>query len=184
MISSHSWCYLCPNESLQPDIYLQIFSSLRLQNASNFYSKLILNWISAWQSCSSGSLETEQDSLETEQHFSPFPQCIWGLQIQSPKPPLGACNTEALQLVLCRQSRNTWFCLPEGSWQLPYIMQQGKCQHWPTALSSFTPCFELSCCVWGCLGGCLFQQGTQVSKRNTAAPATGGYSSISRAEPC
>lgn len=50
-----------------------LFHSHRLHNASNFYSKLILNWISAWRSCSSGSLETEQDSLEPDwAAFQPF----------------------------------------------------------------------------------------------------------------
>lgn len=158
-----------------------LFHSHRLHNASNFYSKLILNWISAWRSCSSGSLETEQDSLEPDwQHFSPFPlECIWALQIQSSKPSLDACSTEALQLILCRQSRNTWFVSSSG-------IITAALHHTIRWIPALTHCSLIlypmlwALLLWlGMSSWCLFQQGSQVSKRYTAAPTADGYSCIS-----
>lgn len=132
------------------------FHSHRLHNVSNFCSKLILNWMSAWRSCSSGSLETEQDCLKTHwaasQPSSPVHLSPPNTVLETTPGCLQHWSSPADSL-FCRQSRNTWLV---SSWEMitaANITQWGKYQRWPTALSSLALCFELSCCVWGCLGG-------------------------------
>lgn len=135
-----------------------LFHSHRLHNASNFCSKSILNWMSAWRSCTSGSSEnwTRLFGEWLSRISALFPSALEPSKYSSQNHPwvLAALKLSSWCLLFSAgRAEMHGLCLPEGWLQLPYVTQQSKYQHWPSVLSSFTPCSEPSCCVWGCLGG-------------------------------
>lgn len=161
-----------------------LFHSHRVHNASHFFSKLILNWMSAWRSCSSGSLETEQESLETDwaasQPFSPVhlspPNMLLETILrclQQWSSPADTCSPSQAEqkYMVCVFLRDAYSCPTSAN---KVNIRADHC-----SLILYPVLWALLLCL-GRPWWCLIQQ-SQVYKSYTGAPTTDGYPCISSA---